>query len=122
MKLVSRKIQIALGCLLFALLLLPAAASSYSVLVHQFYYSWRGWDSALKDGRIIITGISERGPATVLRAGDEIVTLKTESPEKAKMPVVVTDFWPVQAGTKYSLVIRRAGRYKRYHSIQQQAG
>ncbi len=110
MKVASHKLLITLGCLLFALLLLPAIGGSYSVLVHQFHYSWRGWDSMLKDGRIIITGISERGPATALRVGDEIVALKTDSPEKAKMPVVVTDFWPVQAGTKYSLVIRRAGQ------------
>src|SRR5581483_569150 len=104
----SRKIPIALGCLLFALLLSPVVAGSYSVLVHQFRYSWRGWDTALKDGRIVITGVSKDGPASVLRVGDEVVALNTQSPDKAKMPVIVTDFWPVRAGTKYSLVIRRA--------------
>ena len=72
----SRKISIVVGCLLFALLALPVVAGAYSEWVHQFQYSWRGWDSASKDGRIVITGISSRGPAPMLRVGDEVVAFQ----------------------------------------------
>src|SRR5690349_8831824 len=110
----SRKISITIGCLLFALLAVPVVAGAYSEWVHQFQYSWRGWDSAMKDGRILITAISSPGPATVLRAGDEIVAIQADETVKQKMRVPTTDFWRVPFGSQYQLTIRRDGQLSEF--------
>jgi len=106
----SRKISITVGCLLFALLAVPVVAGAYSEWVHQFQYSWRGWDSALKDGRIVITGISSPGPSTMLRVGDQVVSFQADEGVKHMMPVPTTEYWRVPAGSQYRLTVRRDGQ------------
>ncbi len=107
----SRKISIVIGCLVFVLLALPVVGGAYSELVHQFQYSRRGWDSELKEGRIIVRAVNPLGPAaSLLRAGDEVISLQAQPADKANMPLPTTDFWRVPPGSKYGLTIRRDGQ------------
>jgi signal transduction histidine kinase/CheY-like chemotaxis protein len=91
----------------FALMLSYATANSYLTVRQVLYSSNRGWVAAVENSRTIVVWANSKGPASVLRAGDEVVALEgfqlSEVTQPASGLVMAT------AGYPYDITVRRDG-------------
>ncbi|MGH9855450.1 MAG: hypothetical protein ACREBD_36910, partial [Blastocatellia bacterium] len=100
-----------LGALFFALMFGHLGVNVYSVWrgLLQLTGSSDGWVARLlPDGRAEIASVDPGGPATVLRPGDEFVSLNGLTLRDD--PRIRSNNQHVPPGTHYKIVVRRQGR------------
>ncbi|MGH9840352.1 MAG: SpoIIE family protein phosphatase [Blastocatellia bacterium] len=103
-----KRLKLILGSLFFALMLVNVGANFYSSWAERIAFSERGWEATEVNGKPAIYTVNGEGPAAVLRAGDEIVSLKGE-PQTA-FPVLNRNECAAPPGTPYKLIVRRDGQ------------
>jgi phosphoserine phosphatase RsbU/P len=106
-----RKLILICVSLFYALMLVNVGANFYS----GWAESDRGWEAGRVDGKPTIHKVDAQGPAAVLRAGDEIISLKGE-PQGA-FPLLFQSRCAVRPGTGYQLTIRREGQTMEFHLL-----
>lgn len=94
--------------LFFAVMFVNVGANFYSHWAERIVYSQRGWEATRVDGKPAIYTVDADGPAAVLRAGDEIVSLKAELQEA--FPVLNRRSCDAPPGTRYKLTVHRGGQ------------
>src|SRR5215471_1842317 len=104
----TKKLKLISGALFFALMIANIVANFYESLAERRAYSQRGWEAGSVDGKPIIHTVDANGPASALRVGDEVVSLKVEP--SGACPYMFRRECTVPAGTRYELIVRRGGR------------
>jgi phosphoserine phosphatase RsbU/P len=104
----TKKLKLISGVLFFALMFVNVGANFYSVWAEHSAYSQRGWEATEVDGKPIIYEVDADGPASILRVGDEVVSLIVE-PHGA-CPTLNRRECTVLPGTGYKLAVRRGGQ------------
>jgi serine phosphatase RsbU (regulator of sigma subunit) len=106
--LMAKRLKLILGGLFFALMFVNVGANFYASWAGWIVFSERGWEATEVNGKAVIYTVDGKGGAAVLRAGDEIVSLKGE-PQSA-FPVLNRNECAVPPGTPYKLIVRRDGQ------------
>jgi sigma-B regulation protein RsbU (phosphoserine phosphatase) len=104
----TKKLKLISGVLYFALMGANIGANFYESLAERRAYSHRGWEASSVDGKPIIHTVDADGPASALRIGDEVVSLRVEP--AGACPSLLRRECTVPAGTGYKLIIRRGGQ------------
>ncbi|HMV46743.1 MAG TPA: hypothetical protein PKD31_03165, partial [Blastocatellia bacterium] len=100
-----------LGAIIFVLMFGHFGVNAYFILVklEQLGRSSDGWAARVRaDGKAEITEVTRGGPATVLREGDELVSINGVSPKDN--PELLTISRHVSPGTPYTIAVRRQGQ------------
>ncbi|PYS90638.1 MAG: hypothetical protein DMF64_14645 [Acidobacteria bacterium] len=110
MKQSSRRLLLAL---FFALMFTFVCVNASLSLAPVMRSSMRGWNvKADTDGRLRVSSVNPKGPATVLRRDDEIVAVRSLQTPAA--PAADVSPWPVPSGYQYAVVIRREGQLQEF--------
>src|SRR5262245_21286111 len=104
----TKKLKLISGVLFFALMIANIGANFYETLAERRAYSQRGWEASSVDGKPIIYTVDADGPASALRLGDEVVSLKVEP--SGACPTMFRRECTVPAGTRYELIVRRGAQ------------
>jgi phosphoserine phosphatase RsbU/P len=100
--------RLIIGSFIFAVLLVHWIGNTW--LGFRPAGSYDGWTgSRTPEGGAIITAIDQAGPATALQIGDEILAIN-RIPVNAGNPYILNFNRSVPPGTRYPMLIRRAGQ------------
>src|SRR5215468_5845986 len=97
----TKKLKLISGVLFFALMSANICANFYGSWAEQFSYSQRGWEAKETNGKPVIWTVDADGPAAVLRAGDEVVSLEIEPRDACRL--IDRRECAVAPGTRYKL-------------------
>lgn len=104
----SRRLQLALGGLFFALFFIYAGASVYRTVKMEGAASVIGWRAEDRTGRVTVVNVLSDGPGSQLGTGDEVISVNGVPISKSSE---ITDLLKdVEPGSVYAVVIRRGGR------------
>ncbi len=90
----------------FALAFVGLGAKAFSTFSSHKLASTPGWDTMRARGRVLVAAVLPYGPVNALQQGDEIVEFNGQ-PVKDQTPF--TFFDSAEAGSSYTMVIRRDG-------------
>jgi len=100
-----------LGAIFFALMFVHFGVNTYNgwLALTELRGSSDGWGASVRpDGRAEIVIVNSNGPATVLRPGDEFVSINGLTPKDD--PGITSYNRRVPPGTRYTMVVRRQGQ------------
>lgn len=108
----TRRLQLLLGGLFFALLFVFAGMNVYSALSAPPIQSDPGWLASRVNNRVVIRQVSPDGAAFPLMPGDEIVSVNgRQITDLAQLALAFQEIYP---DTYYSMVVRRGGQFQDY--------
>lgn len=102
--------RVILVSLYFAVMFAYAGASTYIFFFQHSRTNIQalGWAVVPRDGRLVISAVTQNGPAIALSIGDEVVALGDNSPQNLSQ---VTEFFKqVAPEGSYTVRVRRAGK------------
>jgi hypothetical protein len=107
----KKRLRLILVGLFFALMFSYAGASAYISFTRGSLRASevRGWSFvSTEDGRVVVSDVARTGPATQLRAGDEVLTL--DGQPIASFVQIYRFFEHLKPGTPYTISILRDGQ------------
>ncbi|MGE0886406.1 MAG: SpoIIE family protein phosphatase [Blastocatellales bacterium] len=87
-----------------------------------YFGSYDGWTARMQRESAEITSVDEKGPATDLRRGDEIVAINGIKPKD--YPQILNLSRRIRSGTSYTMTVRRQGQLLNFnlHTVRHRVG
>ncbi|MBL8169452.1 MAG: SpoIIE family protein phosphatase [Acidobacteria bacterium] len=106
----SSRARIALGYVLFVLLLVPVMGTTYGKLYDMSQRGRLGWQSQTVNGRLLIAAVSADDMQPWLQVGDELLAVNGSAASQAGE--TFTRLANARPGAEYQLRVRRAGEVR----------